>query len=164
VFTVQEYGRPTDVLKFKPLRARPKVIGDPKTLKLPDSDYSHQVALIVPSTRCVSRPLKPKDFHARVAHTSRLMNYMFGGTTHVSSYGTWGHNKKIVGENNAVVFSFMPKERLAKWDEAFFKKAKQLAVDWRQASVAVIVDGKSYLVNHPNAETLQKSCKLERKR
>ena len=107
----------------------------------------HSVAVVVPSTMDVDRPMSEKEIQAVVTAVIGSMSHLFGGATATKGQGGWiSSETKLVTENVTIVESSCSEEDLNKHIETVIKMCSGLKESMTQESIALKVDGKLFLV------------------
>lgn len=93
------------------------------------SENRYHATVFVPSTKDGDKPITEKEFQARIDETVNFMNSKFGGTTRVSSIGSFTlKSGRVVEEPVARVETFATRKSYFKNDkelEVFLKKKKK---------------------------------------
>jgi len=123
------------------LRRRPSLFPK-KTVRL-----EKQMAIVVPSTKDLNKPISEKEMQARVQTVRNFLNQTFGGTTRIKGIGSYtSKGGKVVDENVVVVESFAdaPDWERKKSLVAGFLQGK--AGEWGQETVGYEFEGDLFLV------------------
>lgn len=106
------------------------------------------MAIIVPSTKDLSKPISEKEMQQRVQNVRNFLTQTFGGgTTRIKGVGSYtSKGGKVVDENVVVIESFADAPDWNRMKATVAEFLQQKARDWGQETVGYEFEGDLFLV------------------
>jgi len=104
------------------------------------------LAIYVPSTRKLDKPISSAQFKTRINQVVRFLNNTFGGTTRVRGIGSYNLGSKTISEKVAIVETFTQK---VSYDGADIKVKRFLLSkkrQWGQDSIGYEFEGSMFFI------------------
>ena len=106
-----------------------------------------QVAIVVPSTTCLSHEVSDEVFNKRVKEVRRALSLFYGGMTSVRAVGGYVSKKnRLITERAVMVTSYADKDVFKKKLPDFFKFIREKAYQWKQEAIGIIIENDMFYI------------------
>jgi len=97
---------------------------------------SVHIVVYVPDTTGISKKISKREHKKRAREVETELRKLFGGTTKVSSQGTWKHKKRVIRDGVLQVESFTTQRKWNKNDMVLKRYLQRKKKEWGQESLS----------------------------